>query len=89
LNTGNINLMAIGYGFGDDHINSVIASACRESDLQLFVWNAYSKPLEVLKAKLGAEIIPRVSEVPLNDVFPPDQSTPAELERIVQAFFGS
>jgi hypothetical protein len=89
LNDGGVNLMTIGYGFGDEHINRIIASACRKSGLQLFVWNAHSKPLEVLKAKLGADTIPRVSEMPLSDVFPPDQSTPSELERIVRAFFGS
>jgi hypothetical protein len=30
-----------------------------------------------------------VSKMPLSDVFPPDQSTLSELERIVRAFFGS
>ena len=88
LNGGGVSLMTIGYGFGDVHINRVIASACRKSGLQLFVWNAHSKPLEVVKAKLGDDIIPSVSVVSLSDAFPPDQSTPAELERIVRAFFG-
>jgi hypothetical protein len=89
LNSGNVSLMVIGYGFGDDHINRVIADACRNWGLQLFVWNAFSRPLEVVRKALGDDIIPSTSEVPLSQVFPSDQSTPSELNRITKAFFGS
>jgi SIR2-like domain len=89
LNGGNVRLMVIGYGFGDDHISRVIAEACRNSGLELFVWNAFSRPLEVVGTALGRDIIPSVSEVPLSQLFPSDQSTPSDLSRISNAFFGS
>ena len=89
LNSGNVHLMVIGYGFGDDHINRVIAEACRNSGLELFVWNAFSRPLDVVKSALGSDIIPSVSELPLSQLFPADQSVPSELDRINKTFFGS
>lgn len=89
LNSGKIKLMVIGYSFGDDHINRVIANACRDSGLELFVWNAFSRPLDVVKSALGDGIIPSVSEVPLSQLFPSDQSVPSELDRINKVFFGS
>jgi hypothetical protein len=37
LNEGDKNLVVIGYGFGDDHINNIIAEAIRDRKLKLFV----------------------------------------------------
>jgi hypothetical protein len=37
LQEGNKNLVIIGYGFGDDHINDIIADAVRDKGLKLFV----------------------------------------------------
>lgn len=37
LDSGDKKLIVIGYGFGDDHINEIIASAIKEKRLQLYV----------------------------------------------------
>jgi hypothetical protein len=89
LNAGGTHLMTIGYGFADEHINRLISQACRSSGLNLFVWNAYSNPLDTVRKALGNDITPSISEVPLRDLFPSDQSRPAELSRIVGSFFGT
>jgi hypothetical protein len=80
--------LMIGYGFADDHINRVVAEAFKNSALELFVWSAFSRPLDSVKAALGDGIIPSVSEAPLYQLFPSDQSRPSELSRIDGAFFG-
>jgi hypothetical protein len=41
--------MTIGYGYGDEHINRIIAGACRTNGLHLFAWNAGSRPLDLVK----------------------------------------
>jgi len=37
ISVGDVKLVVIGYGFRDDHINSLLAKACEESGLKLFV----------------------------------------------------
>jgi hypothetical protein len=86
LTIGGVSLLTIGYG--DEHINRIIASACRNNQLRLFAWNAHSRPLDVVRTALGDDIIPLVADTPLSNLFPSDQSRPAELDRIIQTFFG-
>lgn len=88
LHAGSTRLMTIGYGFGDDHINTAIKSAVSTAGLELFVWNANSNPLMMARGALGPDIIPSFATAPLTDIFPPDQSVPAELDRITAVFFG-
>jgi hypothetical protein len=87
LNAGDTRLMVIGYGFGDEHINKVIANAVRNHGLFLFVWNPHSDPLRTVADNLGADIIPAYSTEPIHQVFPRDQSRTAELRRIREVFF--
>jgi hypothetical protein len=87
LNAGDTRLMVIGYGFGDEHINKVIADAVRNSGLDLFVWNPHSNPLRTVADSLGSDIIPAYSTTPISEVFPRDQSRTAELRRIREVFF--
>jgi hypothetical protein len=89
LHAGDTRLMTIGYGFGDDHINTAIRSAVKTAGLELFVWNANSNPLDTARSALGADVIPSFATTPLSEMFPPDQSVPAELGRITQVFFGA
>jgi len=39
LESGNVDLFVIGYGFGDEHINNVIAESIRDNGLKLHVMN--------------------------------------------------
>jgi hypothetical protein len=39
LSKGNIKLFVIGYGFGDEHINEVIADSIKNNNLKLYVLN--------------------------------------------------
>jgi hypothetical protein len=88
LTIGGVSLLTLGHGYGDEHINRIIASACRNNQLRLFAWNAHSRPLDVVRTALGDDIIPLVADTPLSNLFPSDQSRPAELDRIIQTFFG-
>jgi len=44
--------------------------------------------LDVVRTALGDDIIPRVADTPLSNLFPSNESRPAELDRIIQTFFG-
>lgn len=39
LSSGNIKLFVIGYGFGDEHINEIVAEAIKNNNLKLYVLN--------------------------------------------------
>src|SRR5439155_1498118 len=40
LGAGGMRLMIVGYGFGDEHINDVIANAVTNHGLRVFIWDA-------------------------------------------------
>lgn len=52
LNAGDRKLLVVGYGFGDEHINQVIARAIREKGLKLYVACPMS-PQEFMNHLLG------------------------------------
>ena len=39
VSAGDVRLMIAGYGFGDAHINAVIAQAIENHALSVFIWN--------------------------------------------------
>src|SRR5581483_11253271 len=50
LAAGDVRLMVIGYGWGDDHINDVIADAVRDHGLRIYSWNR-SPPGELIRPR--------------------------------------
>ncbi len=93
LRTGDVRLMIIGYGFGDEHINSVIASAVQQCGLRVFIWNTQADIVERLRNSEphGIYILPGLitSETRrMIEVFPPDQRDTESYNRISSEFFG-
>jgi hypothetical protein len=54
LNRGNARLMVIGYSFGDDHINEIIARAAEQSGLKIFIND--HQGVGVLERNTGGQI---------------------------------
>jgi len=91
LTAGNMRLMILGYGFGDEHINATVADAAKNHGLQVFVWGGSSIKERVLAATHGKEIWDRVIGIatqPMIDVFPSSQDETGEFWRIWRSFFG-
>jgi hypothetical protein len=91
LNAGDVRLMIIGYGFGDEHINAAIAEAVEKHGLRVFIWNTSSdiKSL-VSSAPHGATIwrgLISTATRRLIEVFPSNQAETEEYRRIVSTFF--
>jgi len=93
LNTGEIRLMIIGYGFGDEHINLAIAEGVRNSELHLMIWDigtALQIREKVLASPHGeriwAGLITTVTR-PMAEVFPGNQEETETYRRIVRQFF--
>jgi hypothetical protein len=91
LCAGDVRLMVIGYGFADEHINAVIASAIENHGLQVLIWNTTSDLRQlILQAPHGAAIwrgLITMATRPLIEVFPSDQSETEEYRRIRETFF--
>lgn len=96
LNKGSLRLMVIGYGFGDDHINGIIARAVRDSGLRLFVIDVRDARAlrDGLVSKEHGDIIFKAitgfSHSPLTATFEPpfgDHQT-VECKAILRNFFG-
>ena len=92
LCSGSVRLMIVGYGFGDDHINAVIADAVENHALKVFIWNT-DNALEdrVQREKHGASIwkgLLSTATRQMIDVFPTKQVVTEEYRRIVQTMFG-
>jgi hypothetical protein len=88
---GDVRLMVIGYGWGDEHINAVIAKAVRDHGLELFVWAPTHAPNAISVAPCGPDILPGLMGVatrPMAEVMPEymNNKTP-EYHRIVREFF--
>lgn len=92
LFSGDVSLMVIGYGWGDEHINQTIADAVRDHGLRIYSWNP-AQPRDMLRgAARGAEILPAVmgfTQRPMREVMPHNPSNPgsAQYDAIVRAFF--
>ena len=92
LSAGNVRLMVIGYGWADEHINEVIATAVRHSGLQIYSWNP-SRPQDMLgKLPQGNDILKGLMGYrtrSIQQVMPATPMNPGgpDYDGIVQAFF--
>ncbi len=91
LTVGRVRLMIAGYGFGDSHINAVIAKAIENNGLKVFIWDTGPNLKDrVLAASHGATIwsglLSTATRV-ISEVFPSNQAETEEYGRIKQTFF--
>lgn len=92
LFSGNVRLMVIGYGWGDEHINQTIADAVRDHGLEIYSWNP-AQPRDVLPGVArGADILPGVmgsAQRAMREVMPHNPTNPggAYYDAIVSDFF--
>lgn len=92
LSSGDVRLMVIGYGWGDEHINAPIAKAVHDRGLKIYSWDR-AHPKQLLAARHEAEnILPGImgfSTRPLPEVMPNDpvNSGSAHYSGIVRDFF--
>lgn len=92
LRAGDVRLMVVGYGFGDQHVNAAIAEAVTNYGLRIFVWDTAPNLTERVKAAPQGEAIWRgvlsTASRPLREVFPSNQAETEEYRRIVATVFG-
>jgi SIR2-like domain len=92
LSAGGVRLMIIGYGFGDEHVNAVIAEAIEHHDLKVFIWDVGSNLKQrIMPAPHGAVIwngLLTTASRQMIDVFPSNQADTQESIRISETFFG-
>lgn len=92
LFSGEVRLMVIGYGWGDEHINEPIAEAIRHHGLRVYSWNR-QHPKDMLAGRSRGDDILRgimgFSIRPLTEVMPNDpmNSGSAHYDGIVRDFF--
>jgi hypothetical protein len=92
LFSGDVRLMVIGYGWGDEHINQTIADAVRDHGLQIHSWNP-AIPRDMLRDKARAsDILPGFigcTQRSMREVMPPNPTNPggAFYDAIVEDFF--
>jgi hypothetical protein len=91
VSAGDVRLMIAGYGFGDAHINAVIAQAIENHALSVFIWNT-TPDLKgaVLASPHGARIwkgLISTASRPMIEVFPSNQADTEEYRRICTTFF--
>jgi hypothetical protein len=93
LSSGDIHLMVIGYGWGDEHINEPIADAVRNHGLQIYSWNL-AHPRDMLRDKHKGEDILRgvvlgFTVRAMSAVMPHNPMNPgsADYDAIVNGFF--
>jgi hypothetical protein len=92
LSAGDVLLMIVGYGFGDEHTNAVIAEAVEKHGLRVFIWNTTSDLKGLLASVPHGPTIWRglisTSARWLIEVFPSNQAETEEFRRIMTTFFG-
>ncbi len=90
----NVRLLIIGYGFGDDHINSVIEKAIKENGLKLYIINP--EPIDNFHNKHPKNQFMLNSfddgftgyfPYKLLKIFPKDQSLSQECKNVYKNFF--
>lgn len=92
LSSGNVQLMVIGYGWGDEHINNPIADAIRDHNLQIYSWNP-AVPRDMLRGVTrDDEILGGImgfTTRTMPEVMPhtPTNSGSAHYDGLVQDFF--
>lgn len=91
LGAGDVRLMIVGYGFGDEHINAAIADAVETAKLRVFFWDTAPDLVERVKRAPHGERIWRgllgKASRALLEVFPADQSETEEWRRIKREFW--
>jgi hypothetical protein len=92
ISSGDVRLMVIGYGWGDEHINAPIAQAVRNHGLQIYSWNPAHPTKELAGRPEGSDILAGVmgfSTRPMPEVMPSDpiNSGSAHYNGIVRDFF--
>jgi SIR2-like domain len=92
LNQGNVKLMVVGYGFGEDHINEVIADAVKTTGLKVYFWDTSPNLQMMLAGKhRGGDIwqgyMGSLTDH-MNQVLPPDQSITTQCRSLFNNFFG-
>ena len=83
--------MIAGYGFGDEHVNSIIADAIEHCGLKVFIWDTGTNLKDrVLAAPHGSSLwsglLSTMSRLMI-EVFPSNQAETQEYQRIQQTFF--
>jgi hypothetical protein len=84
-------LIIVGYGFGDDHVNAIIAEAVEKHHLKVFIWDVGSNLKDrVLASTHGAAIwgaLLSICTQRMLEVFPSNQEETEEYRRIRRSFF--
>jgi hypothetical protein len=91
LSAGGVRLMVAGYGFGDEHVNSIIADAIERCGLRVFIWDTCANLKGcVLAAPRGSSLwsglLSTMSRLMI-EVFPSNQAETQEYQRIRETFF--
>ncbi len=85
---GDVRLLIVGYGFGDPHINAIIADAVENHGLKVFIWDVGSNLMQrVNAAPHGAVIWKGLLSTcirPMSEVFPANQAVTEEYKRLIQ-----
>lgn len=92
VNSGQVRILAQGYSFKDEHINSILSTACTDAGAQIYIWNP---ALEQIKATLAStpegrtiwsSLIGFCSDS-LEVVFPGNQTDSPQYESMRSTFF--
>lgn len=89
LNQSECRLLSIGYGFGDKHINDIIADAITKSGLRLYIISP-SPPFEIKTKERGEELWKGLGgyyNCSLTDMFPIDKSESSYWRNLQLQFF--
>lgn len=90
LFAGDIRMMIIGYGFGDEHINEVIAQGISEHGLRILVWGRQYGYDWIRSKHLGDEIVAGLIDTEsreMVEVFPGTQEVTESYHTICRSFF--
>jgi hypothetical protein len=92
LSAGDVRLLVVGYGFGDEHVNAAIADGIEHHGLKLFIWDTGSNLRNRILASPHGDSIWKgllsTATRQLIEVFPSDQAETEEYRRIRQTCFG-
>lgn len=92
ISVGNVHLMTIGYGWGDEHINEAIANAVTKNGLRVYDWNIAPADALLERVSRGSEIRTGLSGFitqPITEVMPPTPTNPGGplYDSILRSFF--
>jgi hypothetical protein len=92
LSAGDVRLLVVGYGFGDEHVNAAIADGIEHHGLKLFIWDTGSNLRNRILASPHGDSIWKgllsTATRQLIEVFPSNQAETEEYRRIRQTCFG-